>query len=410
MSDKLKPPTRRPGNTGSPPFLVSDPPPLIARSVSVVLLISFATAIVLASVIELPVTVTGAFVLAPLRGADPLRAPRSGIVSDVFATEGERVTAGAALLTIRSQFLAEQAGEKQSLGLGVKSSEGRIASEKKRRESQLKVDIEEQHRLEQRIVSIGQQLKNAKKEIAIAELLVQQAKDAHEQGVGSLGPLYGRQMDLVRAEGNYGRLEGEQGDARSALGRLSREMELRERESETFERTQKDEIERAKLRSATIDENPVQGEGNLVAVKAPCDGIVVRLHIKAKGAVVAEGNPLMEVVCEGEPLEAEMAVEGSGFGLVRKDQPVKLFYDAFPYQRHGSRRADVRWIGPSGGGDRPKLRILARLYDEPFVVAGETYPLMPGMTGNAEIIVDRRTPIGYLFAPMRELRERMRTP
>ncbi len=387
------------------PFLATDPPPFAVRSVSAVLLVSFVAAVILASSIEIPVTVSGAFSLVPQRGADPLRAPRSGIVAEVSAMEGESVQAGALLVTIRSQALAEQAGEKRSIGLGLKSAEERIASEKRRHESQVKVDEEEKHRLEQRIASMGRQIANTKKEIALAEQLADQAKEAREQGVGTVGTLVARQTDVVRAQGELMRLEGDQAEARSSLVRLSREMDVRQRELEEFEREKNEDIDRAKLRAATIEENPVQGEGSSVSLKAPCRGIVVRQHVKAKGAVVAEGDALVEIVCEGEPLEAEIAVEGSGFGLVRKEQPAKLFYDAFPYQRHGTRRAHVRWIGPSGGGERPKLKILATVYDEAFVAHGEKYPLMAGMTGRAEIIVDHRTPIGYLFEPVRELRE-----
>ncbi len=399
----------RPENSFSanrpPPFLAPNPPPLAVRSVAAVLLVSFASAVVLASVIEIPVTVSGAFSLVPQRGADPLRAPRSGIVAEVAAMEGESVRAGDLLVTIRSQALAEQAGEKQSIGLGMKSAEARIKGEKRRHESQVKVDEEEKHRLEQRMASISRQTVNTKKEITFAEQLAQQAKDAREQGVGTVAALVARQMDVVRAQGELLRLEGDLSETRSSLTRLSREMDVRERDLEEFERGKVEDIERAKLRAATIEDSPVQGEGNRVSLKAPCHGIVVRQYVKAKGAVVAEGDALVEIVCEGEALEADIAVEGSGFGLVRKDQPIKLYYDAFPHQRHGTRRADVRWIGPSGGGERPKLRILATVRDDAFVAGGQTYPLMAGMAGRAEIIVDRRTPIGYLFGPVRELRE-----
>ncbi len=389
------------------PFLATDPPHFVVRSVAAVLLVSFVAALTLASVIKIPVTVSGAFSLVPQRGADPLRAPRSGIVTDVLAMEGESVRAGALLVTLRSEALAEQAGEKQSIGLGMKSAEERIASEKRRHESQVKVDEEEKHRFEQRIASVGRQIVNTKKEIALAEQLAEQAKEARDQGVGTTGTLVARQTDVVRAQGDLVRLEGDLAETRANLARLSREMDVRVRELEEFERGKKEDIDRAKLRAATLEENPVQGEGSRVSLKAPCHGIVARQHVKAKGAVVAQGDALVEIVCDGEPLEAEIAVEGSGFGLVRRDQSVKLFYDAFPHQRHGARRAHVRWIGPSGGGERPKIKMLAVVRDDAFLVHGEKYPLMAGMTGRAEIIVDHRTPIGYLLEPARKLRDEL---
>lgn len=67
-------------------------------------------------------------------------------------------------------------------------------------------------------------------------------------------------------------------------------------------------------------------------------------------------------------------------------------------------------MGPSGSGERPKLRILASLTDgQAFVIGGQSYPLMPGMSGRAEVIVDKKTPISFLFGPIRELQEVGRT-
>jgi multidrug efflux pump subunit AcrA (membrane-fusion protein) len=392
------------------PFLDTDPPPIVARGLSTVLLLTFVIAIIICSVIELPVLVIAPFTLVPARGTDPLRAPQSGIVTEVAAREGERVESGAAVVWIRSETLAERVGEKRAVSLGIESAKARIDVEKKRHESQLKVDREERTRLEQRIAALDKQIVNAKKEIVLLQQMADQAKEARTQGVGTSGTVNAREMDLVRAEGALARLEGDRAEARSAVTRVSREMEVRERDLEAFERSQKDEIDRGRVREAALQDSPIQSDGNRVAVTAPCNAMVLRLHVKGKGAVVSEGDALVELVCEGDTLEAELAIEGSGFGLMQQDHTVKLFYDAFPHQRHGSRRGRVRFIGPSGSGERPKLRVLASLTDgQAFVVKGQTYPLMPGMSGRAEVIVDKRTPIGFLFQPIRQLREVAKT-
>lgn len=405
--------TRRPmprNESEHVPFLDPDPPPIVARGLSTVLLLTFVSAIILCSIIELPVLVIAPFTLVPARGADPLRAPQSGIVTEVTAREGERIESGTAVVWIRSETLAERVGEKRAISLGIESAKARIDVERRRHESQLKVDREERTRLEQRIVALDRQITNVKKEIVLLKQMAEQAKEARTQGVGTSGTVNAREMDLVRAEGSLARLEGDRAEARSAVARVSREMEVRERDLEAFERGQKDEIERNQVREAALQDSPVQSDGNRVAVSAPCNAMVVRLHVKGKGAVVSEGDALVELVCEGDTLEAEIAVEGSGFGLMHQDHTVKLFYDAFPHQRHGSRRGRVRFIGPSGSGERPKLRVLASLTDgQAFVVGGQTYPLMPGMSGRAEVIVDKRTPIGFLFQPLRQLQEVAKT-
>ena len=86
---------------------------------------------------------------------------------------------------------------------------------------------------------------------------------------------------------------------------------------------------------------------------------------------------------------------------------MKLFYDAFPYQRHGVRYGTVRWIGPAGAvkADGPAFRVLADPGDREFRVRGAPYPLLPGMTGRAEIIVAEQSALAYVLEPLRALRE-----
>ena len=80
----------RPHDEEPPPFLGSEPPPLAARGLSLIIITLFLVSVVLASVIQVPETVSSTFVLVPLRGVDPIRAPRAGRVLQVLATESAR--------------------------------------------------------------------------------------------------------------------------------------------------------------------------------------------------------------------------------------------------------------------------------------------------------------------------------
>ena len=60
-----------------------------------------------------------------------------------------------------------------------------------------------------------------------------------------------------------------------------------------------------------------------------------------------ESDLLAEIVCDGEPLQAELMLPERGMALVRLGQPVKLLYDAFPYERYGVQYATLRWLSPA---------------------------------------------------------------
>ena len=93
---------------------------------------------------------------------------------------------------------------------------------------------------------------------------------------------------------------------------------------------------------------PASSDGTISAdeltITTPCAGTVLRLAINAPGAVVQDGEMLAEVACAGEQLQAEVSVTPTGTGRIEPGQPVRLLYDAFPYQRYGIKHGTVRWV------------------------------------------------------------------
>ena len=122
-----------------------------------------------------------------------------------------------------------------------------------------------------------------------------------------------------------------------------------------------------------------------------------------------ESDVLAEVACAGARLQAELRLPQQGLALVGPGQPVKLMYDAFPYQRYGVRYGTVRWVSPASGSRRGRraFRVFAELDESTVRVQGESRPLAPGMGGRAAIIVGRRSLVSYAFEPIRQLRETM---
>ena len=118
---------------------------------------------------------------------------------------------------------------------------------------------------------------------------------------------------------------------------------------------------------------------------------------------------LGEVACRGEKLQGELVVPEAGVPLVQPGQGVKLRFDAFPYQRYGVRFGTVRWLGPAGSeagaGENSSFRAFVELRDSAVRVRGSMRPLMPGMSGQADIVVGRRSLASYAFEPLRALKE-----
>ena len=102
-----------------------------------------------------------------------------------------------------------------------------------------------------------------------------------------------------------------------------------------------------------------------------------------------------------------MQLPERGLALVHIGQPVKLLYDAFPYERYGVQYGTLTWLSPasSAGPRGPMFRAFAELGADTVGVQGTPRSVLPGMTGRAAVIVGQRTLVSYALEPLRQMRE-----
>jgi hemolysin D len=199
----------------------------------------------------------------------------------------------------------------------------------------------------------------------------------------------------------------EAAETQSAVARLRFEMASRDAAFNEIARSVLEELERARARKSMLD-GETSREGSALAVSAPCGGTIVKLVVKHVGTVVRSSDVLAEITCREDRLRAELMVPQRGLALLRAGQLVKLRYDAFRFQRYGVRHATLRWISPSaslpspGGGS---VRAIADLDDKTLRINGEVRAVLPGMAGQAAIVVGRRSLASYAIGPLRTIRE-----
>ena len=177
------------------------------------------------------------------------------------------------------------------------------------------------------------------------------------------------------------------------------------------ERVIAEEMSTFAARKRVLDQDTAR-EGNAMSIVAPCPGTVVKLRVQHPGTVVHEEDLLAEMVCADEPLQAELLLPERGLALVRIGQPVKLLYDAFPYERYGVQYAHADMAQP---GVHRQVRRARRFGGLPTLgaatvgVQGRQRSVLPGMTGRAAVIVGRRSLASYAIEPLRQMRESFAT-
>ncbi|HIK04343.1 MAG TPA: HlyD family efflux transporter periplasmic adaptor subunit [Trichormus sp. M33_DOE_039] len=146
-------------------------------------------------------------------------------------------------------------------------------------------------------------------------------------------------------------------------------------------------------------------------LKAPVDGILFQLPIQKAGSVVQPGSMIAEISPQGSPLiiRAQMATNESGF--LRTGLPVKLKFDAYPFQDYGIVEGELVEISPTTSEiDTPNGKVSAynleiALQKNCIPSSDKCIPLRPGDTATAEVIIRQRRIIDFLIDPFKKLQQ-----
>jgi membrane fusion protein len=172
------------------------------------------------------------------------------------------------------------------------------------------------------------------------------------------------------------------------------------------------------LAQAERDAAEQDGEQRLV-VRAPQAGTVSTL-LAEPGQSVSPAAALATILPAGAQLQAQLYAPSSAIGFVQPGQAVRLRYEAFPYQKYGQQPGHVLQVSrtplaPSelaalalpalaagAAGGEPLFRITVGLD------GGESgMTLAPGMRLQADVLLERRRLIEWLFEPILGLRSRL---
>jgi membrane fusion protein len=153
-----------------------------------------------------------------------------------------------------------------------------------------------------------------------------------------------------------------------------------------------------------------------IVITAPQDGTVT--DIQAEPGSAAQLNvPLMTIVPSGTVLQAQLFAPSRAIGFARSGQRVLLRYQAFPYQKYGSYAGTVVSVSRSAmspadltqqlagltslhGANEPLYRMTVALDRQTVTAYGQALPLQPGMELEADVIVEKRTLIEWVFDPL----------
>lgn len=358
-------------------------------------------------------------VLVPDRGLIRLVPAAAGTVVERHATEGQAVRAGDVLfvLALERSLLAPQAEAEVQRSL------------QERRRSLQQAAAQEQALVRARQAALDRRLQALELELAQAEgesALQRQRLALAEESLARLRSLESAQFISsaqvqAKSEEVLGLRAAAQALARqlAALARERAELEGERSSLPLAAGTTLAGIER-ELALLARESAETDAERRLV-IRAPQSGTVTAV-LAEPGQSVTPASALASLVPEGATLQAHLFAPSSAVGFVRPEQPVRLRFEAFPYQKFGHRPGRVVQVSrtPLAASElaalalpavaatgEPMFRITVALDEGAAAPAAEAMALGAGMRLQADVLLDRRRLIEWLFEPLLGLKGRV---
>lgn len=398
------------------------------------------------------VIVTAQGTLAPESEVRRVYAPIDGELADIYIEEGQPVSKGDVLARLNARGAIEAATNALEAQLKLQDAERewkQFPGKKElleRNAAALKQQIEVAMRLHEKRLSEGltklaggqkAQLQQARSDLDNAR----RAREVSKQELDKFERLFGlpggggvSQLQVEGKRNTYLAAENAYRVAQSKLGeldfRLSHESTQASAELEgsgqelTKLRIQYDAASRdisaqedklrLQLQSARLAANAaarIQFENidkdNFLLILAPVSGVITEVTSTQQGDKIQANTPLGGIAPKNARPVLKMEIAERDRAFLREGLPVKLKFNAFPYQRYGVINGTLNFISPA---TKPAAQTKQPVYEghvtlerDHYLVADNKYPMRYGMTAIAEIVVRERRLIDLALDPFRQI-------
>lgn len=361
---------------------------------------------------------TVAGVIQPSVGSAKVTTLSSGVISEVFVEEGQFVEAGAPVLKFAADPSVSMRSEAPRLlsGLISAGADREASALKAQAQAQIQageLNLEDLRARQAGLAADQTALKNTiaiqRERIRLSEQTLEAGRRLNERELFSDLQLRQREEALLAAQQTLGGYEREMQRNAAALqqakaeeGRLNVQVGQANAEIERLQ---------AQFDQRRAEQMALQG----TVLVAGRSGRVVSLQARP-GSTVQPGQALATILPNGARLQAELWVPSRAAGFVEPGAPIRLMYDAFPYQKFGIGRGRVLSISgaPTNPADLPVpietsealYRVVVAIDDDGVSAYGRRWALVPGMRLSADMILDERSLWEWLLDPIIAARQR----
>jgi membrane fusion protein len=353
--------------------------------------------------------------LKPDQGLAKVSSSRAGVVKALYVEEGQLVNTGDRIaLAALPEQLARGDDLTETLQKGLSEQIDLISL----RQSELQHQFDHQKKEYITRLTLSQNLLrdiHAQQALLTKRLSIQRTRYESLQHLWTLGAISPSDVQkqeelLLGMEQQWAALRANEQTQRAQVVEMGGLLERLPYEKEQQQALLNGDI--ARLRHQQI-EMASRGEW---LITAPIPGRVTNILAEI-GSTLGQGLPILTIMPKDASLRAVLLVPTRAFGFIQTGQVARLRFDAFPYQRFGLHDGTVvntaktiilpNEIPIPAPIQEPVYRVEVALAQQYIDAYGEQLPLQSGMLVNADIILEQRSVLAWLFDPLLSLKGRV---
>ena len=348
--------------------------------------------------------------LTPETGVVKIVARESALVREMRIKEGQQVKAGDILFVLAPERIATSGHDANA----ITSTElitrraaitSELAAQDRLQREQLLAVARRSAESEQQLAQLEVESRTQAERVRLAALATRRVQELADKGFVAATQVEQKQADSLNEVARAQAIARSQHAAHRELAALAQEAR------ELPARAMRD---RAALDRALASLRQEVGDHDArreYIVRAPEDGIITAIQAGV-GHTVSSNAALASLVPAGSNLYATLYAPSRAIGFVDLGREVLLRYQAYPYQKFGQQTGKVVSVSktalspaeiPAGVTDsvrEPMYRIIVALDSQSVEAYGKPQNLVAGMQVEADVLLDRRRLIEWVFEPV----------
>jgi hemolysin D len=146
-------------------------------------------------------------------------------------------------------------------------------------------------------------------------------------------------------------------------------------------------------------------------VRSPANGTIFQFPTTKPKAYLQTGQLVAQIAPQGSTLVLKAQIPNQNSGFLQVGMPVKLKFDAYPFQDYGVVPGHLRWKSPdskkveSGQSQVEVFDLEITLEQTTIQAQNQRIVLTPGQTATAEVVMRQRRIIDFILDPFTQLQK-----